>query len=242
MPIESTIFLSAIAVVVAGCVRGFSGFGAGMVLVPILSLIYNPLVAVVTVVVLELIPTVQLLPGALKYCHWRSVIPMSLLACISIPVGAMLLIHIDAEIMRIWIACLILLCVFTLSIGWRYTGTDRYGNASMLTGFSSGIMSGAAGLGGLPVILYYLSGSHTASVSRASMIVFLVVTTFIALVTYLLHGIVTVEIAGFSVLLAPLFILATWAGKKMFGLVSDAIFRKAMLTMLGGIAIAMLFA
>ncbi|MDT8405262.1 hypothetical protein [Sulfuriflexus sp.] len=50
----SEMYLAAVAVLVAGFIRGFSGFGAGMILVPVLSLLYSPVVAVVTVALLEL--------------------------------------------------------------------------------------------------------------------------------------------------------------------------------------------
>ena len=51
-------YIAIIAVLAAGVLRGFSGFGAGMVLVPSLSLLYNPMVAVITVVLLETIPAI----------------------------------------------------------------------------------------------------------------------------------------------------------------------------------------
>lgn len=240
MPIDSTFFYTVVAVSIAGYVRGYSGFGAGMILVPALSLMYNPVIAVVTVVILELIPSVQLLPHALRHCHWQSVIPMSLVACVAIPLGSSILVNMDAATMRQGIALLLLTVVATLSLGWRYKGKDKYARASMLTGLSSGMMSGATGLGGLPVILFYLSGSHTANVSRASMIVFFVVSTIIALIAYSIHGIVTTNIVGIATWLAPVFLLATWFGAKMFGKVCESTSRKSMLAMLGVIGVTLL--
>lgn len=237
----SEMYLAAVAVLVAGFIRGFSGFGAGMILVPVLSLLYSPVVAVVTVALLELTPAIQLLPGALSRCHWRSVVPMSLMASLAVPIGAMALINIDVEIMRVAIATLVLLSVFVMAIGWRYRGEDKQGHVAMITGFGSGLISGATSLGGLPVIFYYLSGTYTSSVARASMIVFLVFSTVIALITFLFHDIVTVKILGFTAWLLPLFIVATWAGGKMFGKVSEAMFRTATLTLLGGVGVLMMF-
>ena len=92
----------------AGFVRGYSGFGAGMVLVPVLSLLYNPQFAVVSVVILELIASIQLLPGAIGQCHWRSVIPLSLSSVLAVPLGSLLLVNLDAETMRRCIALVVL--------------------------------------------------------------------------------------------------------------------------------------
>ena len=96
-------------------------------------------------------------------------------------------------------------------------------------------------LGGLPVILYYLSGKHPTRVTRASIVVFLVITALVSLLTYISHGIITKEIIVRSVWLAPFFILAIWVGGGLFGKVSEFYFRTVTLALLGSVGIGMLF-
>jgi len=224
--------LAAIAVVIAGLVRGFSGFGAGLILVPSLSLLYNPLVAVVSVVIMELIPALQLVPKAAGRCHWRSVLPMSLAALVTVPLGSWLLVVIDEHSMRLLISLMVLLGTAVLASGWRYQPLVHDHKAPLLTGAVSGILSGATGLGGLPVILYYLSGSHKAEVTRASMVMFLFVTVLMSLSMFIYHGIISREILMRCLSLAPLLLLATWAGGRVFGKVSENTFRNVLLMML----------
>lgn len=234
-------YLAISAVLVAGVLRGFSGFGAGMVLVPSLSLLYSPIIAVVTVVLLEIIPSIQLLPNAISKCEWRSVVPMSLAALVTIPLGSFILVYTDADVMRSSISILVLLCVVVLATGWRYKG-EYTSRESTATGFASGLIGGATSLGGLPVILYYLSGKNTTAVTRASIVVFLVVTTLVSVVTYLSHGIVTSDVMLRTAWLAPFFILAIWMGGYLFGKVSESFFRAVTLTLVGSVGMAMLFA
>jgi len=210
-----------------------------MILVPILSWVYSPVVAVVTVVLLETIPAIQLLPAAISKCHWQSVFPMSLTAIVAIPFGSYILVHADVGSMRNVISVLVILCVLILASGWRYKGEYKV-KASIVTGTASGLISGATSLGGLPVILYYLSGKHTTEIARATIIVFLVVTAFVSLLTYISHGIVTTEILERSSWFVPFFIIAIWIGGRLFGKVSEIIFRNITLALLGSVGLAML--
>lgn len=236
---SAELWMAIMAVFVAGVFRGFSGFGTGMILVPCLSILYEPIVAVVAVILLEIIPAIQLVPSSIKHCHWKSIIPMSVISLITLPLGAMLLVSSDANTMRLLIGVLVIISVVLLSIGWRFKGEAGL-KSSAMTGLSSGVITGATGLGGLPVILYYLSSQLTTKVARASMIVYLVITTVMALVTYALQGIVTYDIMIKSAFVAPVFIFAIWVGGQLFGKVSESFFRAITLSLLGGVGVAML--
>lgn len=240
MPLTQEFYFAIVAVLIAGTLRGFSGFGAGMILVPSLSLLYDPIIAVVSVVLLEMIPAIQLLPKVIPKCHWRSVIPMSLASVVTIPLGSFVLVNTDPDVMRNSISILVLFCVFILAIGWQYKG-EYSTKASTMTGMASGLISGATSLGGLPVILYYLSGSQKTEVTRASIVVFLVITVLVSLVTYIIHGIITSEIFLRTALLAPFFIVAIWFGGSLFGKASEGLFRLITLSLLGSVGLAMLF-
>lgn len=241
MPFSAEMYWAILAVLIAGVLRGFSGFGAGMVLVPSLSLLYSPIIAVVTVVLLEIIPSIQLLPNALSRCEWRSVVPMSLAAVVTIPLGSFILVHTDAAVMQRSISILVLVCVIVLATGWRYKG-EYTSRQSAATGFASGLIGGATSLGGLPVILYYLSGKNSTAVTRASIVVFLVVSTLVSLVTYFSHGIVSSAVVLRASWLAPFFVISIWLGGHMFGKVSEFIFRAVTLALVGSVGAAMLIA
>lgn len=239
MTVSLEVTFAILAVCIAGVFRGFSGFGTGMILVPCLSLIYEPVVAVVTVVLLELIPAVQLFKASLAKCHWQTVVPMALISSITVPLGAHLLITFDANTLRVLIAIMVIMTVIVLSSGWRYKGETGI-KTSAMAGLSSGIITGATSLGGLPVILYYLSSQLTTQVARASMIIFLFMTTVVTLAIYANQGIITSDIIVRSGWLAPAFIIAIWIGGSLFGKVSETLFRKVILTLLTGVSFLML--
>lgn len=239
MPSSAEVILTVLAVIIAGIFRGFSGFGTGMILVPSLSVIYEPVVAVITVVLLELFTIIQLVKSSYSKCHWPTVVPMAIVSSITVPFGVQILVNVDAQTMRIIISILVLLSVVTLSSGWRYQGQMGF-KISSITGISSGLITGATSLGGLPVILYYLSSQLTTQVARASMIMFLIITTLVSLVTYIYHGIISQDIVFRTATIAPVFIIAIAIGSQLFDKVSESFFRKIILSILGGISIMML--
>lgn len=240
MELTSEFLLAVVAVTLAGVVRGFSGFGAGMVLVPTLSILYNPVVAVLTVVLLEFIPSIQLLPQATRNCDWRSIAPISIAVVITIPIGSWVLVYTDPDVLRILIASLLIFSVLVLSSGWRFPA-EFSNKTAVSTGAVSGLLSGAMSLGGLPIILYFLSGKFSAETARASMVVFLLFTAFVSLGTYSLHGLFDSEIVIRTAWLIPPFILAIGLGGYLFNKVPERLFRNLTLSLLGGVALFMLF-
>lgn len=241
MEFNAEFIVALIAVIFAGIVRGFSGFGVGMVLVPTLSLLYSPIVAVLTVVLLEIIPSIQLLPNAFRKCDWHSVLPISIAVMVTIPIGSWVLVYTDPQVLRAIIAAVLILSVLILASGWRFQGSYSTTMATS-TGAASGLLSGAISLGGLPIILYFLSGKFSAEVARASMVVFLLFTAVVSLVTYSMHGLFDSELVIRTAWMVPPFILAIGLGGYLFNKLPESIFRNMTLLLLGSVGILMLVA
>ena len=65
--------LAAIAIVtVAGLVRGITGFGGAMLMTPVLSILFGPVPAVVTALLLETAAALVMFPDALPRARWQS--------------------------------------------------------------------------------------------------------------------------------------------------------------------------
>ena len=79
--------IAAAAVLAAGLVRGFSGFGSAMVNAPVLSLLWGPTIGVPIAALVEFVPAVQLTPRAIPIAQWRTILVMGVPALILIPAG-----------------------------------------------------------------------------------------------------------------------------------------------------------
>src|SRR4051794_41965682 len=93
----------------AGLVRGFSGFGSALVLSPSLAALYGPQVAVPVALVLELALAVPLVPRVRHLVDWRRIALLCVAAPLTVPLGARLLAIVDPEALRWAIFALVFL-------------------------------------------------------------------------------------------------------------------------------------
>ena len=160
-----------VVTLLAGLVRGFTGFGAGLLMAPWFLMMLGPSRAVPVLVALELVASIRLVPGALREVDPRSTISLALPACLAVPLGSALLLAFDPVPVRRAISLIILLFVAALASGWRYRGKPP-ARAMAAAGATSGLLSGFGGVGGPPVVLLLVSGPESAARNRAMLIVF----------------------------------------------------------------------
>ena len=59
----------AVAVVVGGIVRGFTGFGSALIIIPALTILFGPRQAVAMHIVMEIPVLLNLLPAAIRHAE-----------------------------------------------------------------------------------------------------------------------------------------------------------------------------
>lgn len=109
-------------VLAAGVVRGLSGFGTGLIVAPIAGALYDPVTAVVLLVIIDSLPTLPVALPVVKLARWREVLPVLAGLALFVPLGVYILKNGDETVLR-WVICVIILaCALTLRSGWRYHG------------------------------------------------------------------------------------------------------------------------
>jgi uncharacterized protein len=142
-----------------------------------------------------------------------------------VPIGTAVLTRADPSVMRWSIAVLIVLLLSVLASGWRYAGRPAVPLTAGV-GLSAGILSGAAQVGGPPIVVYWLGGSIAPVVVRANLIVYFGISSTFSLVAYLLGGLLTHEVLWLALITAPLYGFGVWLGARMFGIASATVFRR----------------
>ena len=222
-------FAGAIAVVVvASIVKGFAGFGIAMISGPVLSALYTPVEGVAIVLLLEIVTSLPLLPRAIRLAEWQLVTPLVVASALTVPVGAAVLIGLDAAIMRRVIAGAALTFAIILMSGWRFSARQSV-PLSIGIGVFSGTITGATGMGNPILLLYAMAGATPPERQRATiaMLSFLMVT--VATVVLLVSGAVETAAAWRAVVLVPLSLFCVFLGARLFGRTSAANFRRAIL-------------
>jgi uncharacterized membrane protein YfcA len=229
------------AVILAGLVRGFTGFGAGLVLAPSLGLLLGPEQAIPVLVLLDAVAGVQLLPSATRQADWRRTLRLGAAAAIGIPAGGMLLVSIDPVVVQRALSAIVLAFVAVLATGWRHSGVPGL-PATLGVGLSSGLLTGLAGIGGPPVILLHLLGPDEAAASRSNLIAYFFLTQLVALATYAFHSLLTPAVLRHAALLAPAFLVSLYLGSRLFRRAPDVLYRRIALVILGAVALTGLLA
>jgi uncharacterized membrane protein YfcA len=212
---------AAVAVVlVAGLMRGTTGFGGAMLMASLLSFLIGPVRTVATALLLETAAAVVMFPDAWPRINKPVLLYLIVPACFTIPLGGYLLITLDPFVARKFIAAVVVVFSLGLLAGLRYSGSPRP-VTSVALGSIVGIFLGATSVGAPPVILYLLSGPDPQTVTRANLTVFVTAISAIGFVMLVVADAVTVRLGLSAVLLCIPYMAATWLGGALFARLSD---------------------
>ena len=227
------------AVLLAGFLRGFVGFGAALISVPVISLILGPHMAIAVTNVMGLPAVAQLLPEAIRRAERPVVLPVCAAVFLATPVGTWLLVIADPAIMKIAISVLVLVMVAILASGWRLKG--EVGITKLITaGIAGGLVQGVAGVGGPPVVAVALSRQGPPVQQRANVLGLMTAISLSSILPLFYYGLFTRQAVIIGLLLVPLYSGATALGSRYFALGGQTHYRRAALATLSVIAIATL--
>jgi uncharacterized membrane protein YfcA len=210
--------------ILAGAVRGFSGFGSAQIYIPLIAAVYSPRVAAVTLLIIDTLGAAPFTVRAFAYCTWPEVLPMYI-AAIAVPIGTLALLVIDPIVLRWFIAILVLSLVAILVSGWRYHGRPSL-PVTAAVGLFSGFGSGAVQIAGPPVLIYWLGTTNNVITVRANFLVYFLLLGLTSCAVYFWQGLFTPELLALALLLAIPFFLATAIGAKYFHGASDVLYRR----------------
>jgi len=207
-------------VLIAGLMRGTTGFGGAMLMAPPLSFLIGPVPTVATALLLETAAAVVMFPDAWPRINKPVLLYLIVPACFTIPIGGYLLISLDPFIARKLIAAVVVVFSLGLLTGLRYSGSPRPAT-SVALGSIVGVFLGATSVGAPPVILYLLSGPDPQTVTRANLTVFVTAISAMGIVMLAFAGAVTTRLGLSAGLLCIPYMAATWLGGALFARLSD---------------------
>lgn len=220
-----TILVRVVAAFVAGCARGFSGFGGALIFVPVASSLVGAKLAVPLLLIVDLVLTPGLIPKAWRNADRANVGVMALGAVIGVPTGTYLLTHVDDVVIRWAIVAIVVGLLALLMSGWRYHGRP-HGVLTAAVGMTSGLFSGAAQVGGPPVVAYWLGGAFLPQTVRANIVLYFAISSVLSVASYLVAGLLSRETLALSLTIGPTFALGLFTGSHLFGRADEATFRR----------------
>ncbi|MFK7734334.1 MAG: sulfite exporter TauE/SafE family protein [Pseudomonadales bacterium] len=213
-----------IVVAIASLLRSFTGFGFALAAVPGFSLIFPPTDAVVLSASLALTISLFSLPTYWQDASIKPMLPMLTAAVLATFVGASLLSYISVRTFQLLVSASIFFALFGLLLN-RSSSRRRSLPLECVAGAASGLMNGVLAIPGPPVIAYAMLTQPDPVRSRAMLMVFFMLSGFIALVSFSFAGFVRKEIFLLFVLSLPTLYVFDKLGYVLFLRYSDKFYR-----------------
>jgi uncharacterized protein len=209
---------------VAGTARGFSGFGAALIFMPLASSVAAPRLVAALLLIIDLVATAPLVPNAWQQADRKATAVMVLGALVGVPIGTWLLSRLDPVTTRWIISGFVIALLALLLSGWRYHGKD-HAAISVGIGALSGFGSGLAQTGGPPIVGYWLGRPIDPKIARANILLFFAASALFAMVSYAVGGLITSDAIGLALIVGPVYAAGVGLGAMLFGRASEQIFR-----------------
>lgn len=228
----STLAIALALVFGASIVRGLTGFGLAIILVPLLGLIVEPAEAVVISILLQLLAGPIGLRRILADGERATAIPISIAAILATPFGVWLLSVTAPDVARLAIA-LLALAAFGLMFVPPKEGAIPGRKETLATGIAAGVLTGFASMPGPPVVPFYLRRKLPPDVARASMLMVFFATAIAGSIASFALGVANLHLLWLSVLFYPALYIGTRLGEMAFGKVSEPVWRTLVGIILG---------
>ena len=226
-----TLALLALAGLIAGMARGFSGFGAALIFVPLAGALAGPKLAGPILLIVDGVLATSLIPGAWGLGNRREVAVMAAGALLGVPAGTVILRSFAPLTLRWLIAAMAAGMLALLLSGWRYRGKPHV-LATAGTGLVSGLFSGIAQIGGPPVVSYWLGTAAEPARFRANIILYFAVINVISLASYFWGDLISAPVLKLALVAGPAYGAGIFVGTRIFRLASPAVFRSASLALI----------
>lgn len=201
----------------AAYVRGLTGFGMAIILVPLLGLIIAPGEAVVLGILLQLLIGPVGIRIIMADADRTTAVPIALLAMAATPVGMVVLDATTPDVARLLITLVAVGAFVAVLLPKQPEGHRPGRTAVAVTGISSGILTGFAAMPGPPVVPFYLRRHLEPKVARASMLLIFFGTAIAGTLAALWVGIATWRLFLLAVVLFVPMWFGNYFGARAFG-------------------------
>jgi uncharacterized protein len=212
-PLTSLTTVAVLAVLfLATFVRSTIGFGEALVAVPLLALVLPVEVAAPLSVLVSITVAVIVVIQDWRNIHFRSAGWLVASTLFGIPLGLLMLKTVPESIVKALLGLFIILfAIYSLvNRTHRELTNDRL---APLFGFSAGILGGAYGMNGPPLVIYGVLRRWTPAQFRATLQGYFLIASIVGMAGYAFTGLWTRVVSGYFLLSLPLALIATFLGR-----------------------------
>lgn len=223
----------AIAELLAGCgivfvaylVRGITGFGSGLIAIPLLTLIFPLTVVVPVVVLLDLIGSGAQAFSNRRHVDWKLLLPLVPVTALGIAMAAYFFKHIDTSTLTLSLGVFVIF----FAVYQLLPTSDLKGGSLMALPFGllGGLLGTLFGTGGPFYIIYFSLRGVSKSEFRASYSVYFVLDGLVRVVVYVFGlSLFNAEWLQLLMLASIPFAIGLFVGGKVHHEIDPLIFKK----------------
>jgi uncharacterized protein len=199
----------------ASVARAMTGWAFSIIAVPALSLVFPPNQAVVLNILLALVATLKNVPAMRGQISRRIFLPLLFSGLVGTPAGYWLHTVVDDSGLRLGMGLLVLV----LSVAMHLI-TPRPQALTLpmlaLAGLASGVLGGAVGIAGPPVVLLFVLTATDMGQARATLALGQLTVCLLAACAYLFGGYITLPVLWLFALALPVVLLGDTLGNRLF--------------------------
>jgi uncharacterized membrane protein YfcA len=224
------IFAGAVA---GGIVNGLTGFGTAITAMGLWLYVIPPTVAASLAIICSTISQLQTLHLIWRKILWRRVLVFVLPGMFGVPIGTLLLPHIEPRFFKLGIgACLVAYSAYVLLRKGQIESAWGGKAADGVIGFGGGILGGLTGLSGvLPVVWVDIRG-WTKEQRRAVLQSFNIAILSLALASHAVAGLLTRQVLLQAAIALPGTIGGAWLGAFFYRRLHDRGYQRVVMGLL----------
>lgn len=227
-------------VVLAYTIRGITGFGSGLIAIPLLALLLPLKLVVALILVLDFSASLALSVSQIRKAPWREIWPLIPAGFLGIASAFYLLNSIDTETLSRFLGGFIVLYAFYSLSRWR---PQQLGPLwwSLPSGYLGGVINGLFGTGGPVYVFYFQSRQFNKTQFRAGFSLVFMVDGLVRLIGFGSMGFYSSDSLKLLLWMLPLMLLSLWLGGRIHTSISQRLFEQGIALLLIGSGLALIW-
>lgn len=228
-----------LAVLAAGLVRGFSGFGLSATVMACLVFVLPPIALIPVCFVLEASASLLMARGGMRTADRTLSAALAGGNLIGVPIGLFVTGVLTVEHSRL-VALLLILTLATLQFA-RGSGAPASAAtpaAGLVAGLAAGVAAGLASVGGMVIALFLLGRAMPVATVRGSLVLFLALSMPVSGGWLFAHGMLDGLALQRAATLTPPMLIGVLLGSRLFDPSRQRLYRRACLLLLAALALA----
>ncbi|HET8817533.1 MAG TPA: sulfite exporter TauE/SafE family protein [Pseudidiomarina sp.] len=231
--------LAALIMFIGALLQGITGFGSGLVAVPLLSLLLPLTLITPTLSIVNLLLAGFLYLKLHRYVSVRQWQPLLIAGVLGSLIGTLVLAHVQLDWLQRGMAIFVVIVGVLLWRGVRFNLNPTQAHQSWV-GILAGFSNGALTLGGPPIVLFLSNQQLAVLTFRATLTVFFFALATTNVISFSIQERYSMDMLEWILILATSAIIGAWRGHTISLKIPETWFRQLTLAVVIGAGVLVL--